>query len=149
MFFKKKNEFGRTMIEMLGVLGVVGLLSVAAIQGYRFINLSLEISQIEDTLYKGLSLVNGKQITTLADLENFFKKARLAKGRNFSVEKVTCPDENEGSSNGRKCYGVRFSQLNKNIVEHFLNNPGPFTAIPNGATGLLLKFEIKRRGDLR
>lgn len=31
----KKNQFGRTMTEMLGVLAVIGVLSIGAISGYR------------------------------------------------------------------------------------------------------------------
>lgn len=34
MFFKKSNESGRSMIEMLGVLAIVGILSIGAIAGY-------------------------------------------------------------------------------------------------------------------
>ena len=31
-----KNQFGRSMVEMLGVLGVIGLLSIAGIEGYQY-----------------------------------------------------------------------------------------------------------------
>ncbi|MBQ3117130.1 MAG: hypothetical protein IJC11_02265, partial [Alphaproteobacteria bacterium] len=31
-----KNEIGRSMLEMLGVLAVVGVLSVGGIMGYKF-----------------------------------------------------------------------------------------------------------------
>ena len=31
----KKNEFGRSMVEMLGVLAIIGVLSVGGITGYR------------------------------------------------------------------------------------------------------------------
>ncbi len=32
----KKNQSGRSMVEMLGVLAIIGVLSVAAIAGYRY-----------------------------------------------------------------------------------------------------------------
>ena len=31
-----KNQFGRSMVEMLGVLGLIGLLSIAGIEGYQY-----------------------------------------------------------------------------------------------------------------
>ena len=33
---QKMNEIGRSMVEMLGVLTVIGVLSIGAIQGYRY-----------------------------------------------------------------------------------------------------------------
>ena len=144
MFFKKKSEFGRTMIEMLGVLGVVGLLSIAAIQGYRFINLSLETSLIEDTVYKGASLIESKQINSLEDLENFFKKTRMGMGRKYDVYTIDCPTRKRGVF----CYALEFNQLSENIVDHFLNDGGPFTARSTGSTNLTLIFEYKRREPL-
>ena len=144
MFFKKKNEFGRTMIEMLGVLGVVGLLSIAAIQGYRFINLSLEISLIEDTIYKGASLIESRQINSLTDLENFFKKTRMGMGREYVVENIDCPTKKRGIF----CCALKFSHLSKNIVDHFLNDGGPFTVKSTAPTNLTLIFEVKRREPL-
>ena len=33
---RKINELGRSMVEILGVLAVVGVLSLGAIQGYRY-----------------------------------------------------------------------------------------------------------------
>lgn len=33
---KKNNQLGRSMVEMLGVLAIIGVLSVTAITGYRY-----------------------------------------------------------------------------------------------------------------
>ena len=33
---KKNNQLGRSMVEMLGVLAIIGVLSVTAIAGYRY-----------------------------------------------------------------------------------------------------------------
>lgn len=50
---KTKNQFGRSMIEMLGVLAIIGVLSVGGIAGYskamrkqRFNNLRNQVSHI-------------------------------------------------------------------------------------------------------
>ena len=32
----RKKEFGRSMVEMLGVLAIIGVLSVGGIAGYRY-----------------------------------------------------------------------------------------------------------------
>ena len=34
VFFMKTNQFGRSMVEMIGVLAIIGILSVGAIAGY-------------------------------------------------------------------------------------------------------------------
>lgn len=34
--YDKKNEFGRSMVEMLGVLAIIGILSISGITGYSY-----------------------------------------------------------------------------------------------------------------
>ncbi len=144
MLLKKKTDLGRTMIEMLGVLGVVGLLSMAAIQGYRYLNLHFELSQIEDAVYKGIALVESRQINKISDLEAFFEKTKMGMGREFYVEKVDCSTEKRGVH----CCALVFPNINKNVVSHFLDDSGPFTASSEGSTNLTLTFEVKRREPL-
>ena len=35
-FQPKRSQFGRSMLEMLGVLAIIGLLSVAALAGFTY-----------------------------------------------------------------------------------------------------------------
>ena len=63
MKFKNENQSGRSMVEMLGVLAIIGVLSVAGISGYRmamnkhqaneWINLwNLSITEFKGDFYK-------------------------------------------------------------------------------------------------
>ncbi len=140
MILKKLQETGRTMVEMLAVLGVVGLLSVAGIQGYRYLNLQFELSLIEDTIYKSIALIDSKQIRSIGELEAFYQKARMGLGRAYTIEEVTC----ETQKRGTHCYAIHFANLHKNIVMHFMNDAGPFTATSSGNTQLTLTFKAKK-----
>jgi len=46
----KTNEFGRSMIEMLGVLAIVGVLSVAGISGYARAMEKYKINKVKDEM---------------------------------------------------------------------------------------------------
>lgn len=45
----KKNEYGRSMVEMLGVLAIVGVLSVMGILGYRIAMRRYQANEIANT----------------------------------------------------------------------------------------------------
>ena len=46
----KKNEYGRSMVEMLGVLAIVGVLSVMGILGYRIAMRRYQANEIANTV---------------------------------------------------------------------------------------------------
>lgn len=48
MFFKKSSEYGRSMIEMLGVLAIVGILSVGAIAGFQKAMMKHKINKLTE-----------------------------------------------------------------------------------------------------
>ena len=47
MKITKNNQFGRSMVEMLGVLAIIGVLSIGAIAGY---NKAMEKHKINKTI---------------------------------------------------------------------------------------------------
>lgn len=47
---KKNNQYGRSMVEMLGVLAIVGVLSVGGIAGYIKASHQLRTNQLKDDL---------------------------------------------------------------------------------------------------
>ena len=49
---KKKNESGRSMVEMLGVLAIIGVLSIGGITGYSTAMRKYQANQIIDAAYK-------------------------------------------------------------------------------------------------
>ena len=50
--FKKKNETGRSMVEMLGVLAITGVLSIGGIAGYTLSMRRHRANQVVDALNK-------------------------------------------------------------------------------------------------
>ena len=66
---KKEKSFGRSMVEMLGVLAVIGVLSVGGIAGYRMaINRyhANEIAQLASLLHQTAMSANGGTGITMA-----------------------------------------------------------------------------------
>jgi len=45
-----KNESGRSMVEMLGVLAVIGVLSIGGIAGYRYAVKQMSLNQLSEVL---------------------------------------------------------------------------------------------------
>lgn len=52
MFLKKKSEQGRSMVEMLGVLAIIGVLSIGGIAGYSLAMRRYRANQIVDAVNK-------------------------------------------------------------------------------------------------
>ena len=50
--FRRKSESGRSMVEMLGVLAIVGVLSIGGIAGYTLSMRKYRANQIADALNK-------------------------------------------------------------------------------------------------
>lgn len=49
---KKFSQLGRSMIEMLGVLAIIGVLSIGALAGYSYAMQKYRVNEIIDTMYK-------------------------------------------------------------------------------------------------
>ncbi|MBQ8750701.1 MAG: hypothetical protein IJZ30_03595, partial [Alphaproteobacteria bacterium] len=63
----KSNENGRSMIEMLGVLAIVGVLSVGGIAGYGKAMQNFKINKLKDQIYT----VSGNIMTTFVNEKNY------------------------------------------------------------------------------
>ena len=59
MFFKKKSESGRSMVEMLGVLAIIGVLSIGGIAGYTLSMRRYRANQVLDAVNKYALVVYG------------------------------------------------------------------------------------------
>ena len=57
--FKKKNENGRSMVEMLGVLAIIGVLSIGGIAGYTLSMRRHRANQVVDLVNKYGTVVYG------------------------------------------------------------------------------------------
>lgn len=63
----KKNELGRSMVEMLGVLAIIGILSVAGVGGYSLAMNRYRANQIFDIASRIKSSTTGGGISSATD----------------------------------------------------------------------------------
>lgn len=60
---KKQNEFGRSMLEMLGVLAVIGILTISSISAYDFARNTIGLNKLSEVMnYLALSIQEEKPI---------------------------------------------------------------------------------------
>ena len=69
MFLKKKLESGRSMVEMLGVLAIIGVLSIGGIAGYTLSMRRYRANQVLDAANKYALIVYGACQKALLDGE--------------------------------------------------------------------------------
>ena len=79
---QKKSQFGRSMIEMLGVLAIIGVLSIASISGYSQAMFKHQLNQH----FESFSLLLNNAITLLPNLQRDYGKG-LLNGDNENISK--------------------------------------------------------------
>lgn len=72
--YRTTSEKGRSMVEMLGVIGVIGMLTIGGVAGYQYAMGRYEAHQITDAMTKAKALTATKQIKTDADLILFVER---------------------------------------------------------------------------
>lgn len=72
-----KMQFGRSMIEIIGVLTIMGMLGIVGMMSYNSINSSYTVNQITDGVKKLQTLVVSRQVRSAHDVKTFLKKANI------------------------------------------------------------------------
>ena len=88
---KNTNESGRSMVEMLGVLAIIGVLSIGGIAGYTMAMNKYQANEIVNTIVQG-AVVCRTQSTT-GDIAS---KVDLDT-TNGLLSALTCTNTNEGT----------------------------------------------------
>ncbi|MBQ6854508.1 MAG: hypothetical protein IJO11_03585, partial [Alphaproteobacteria bacterium] len=73
----KINELGRSMVEMLGVLAIVGVLSVAGVGTYQYASTAYQAGKVQDVLGKAKTLAQTDSRASHALEVNRFIKSAL------------------------------------------------------------------------
>ncbi|MBQ6854541.1 MAG: hypothetical protein IJO11_03765, partial [Alphaproteobacteria bacterium] len=73
----KINELGRSMVEMLGVLAIIGVLSVAGIATYQYALTAYQAGKVQDVLGKAKTLAQTDSRASHALEVNRFIKSAL------------------------------------------------------------------------
>ena len=68
MIKNQYNENGRNMVEMLGVLAVIGVLTIGGFAGYKYAMIRHQVNEITDTISK-MVVVADSQITSTGDYD--------------------------------------------------------------------------------
>ncbi|MCT4552124.1 MAG: hypothetical protein N4A44_00485 [Alphaproteobacteria bacterium] len=55
---KKKNQYGRSMIEMLGVLGIMAIITVLGLSAYKLVNRNIKMNRLKSDIQKIVMQVN-------------------------------------------------------------------------------------------
>ncbi|MBR4932577.1 MAG: hypothetical protein IKZ02_06075 [Alphaproteobacteria bacterium] len=73
----KFNEIGRSMVEMLGVLAIIGVLSVAGVGTYQYALTAYQVGKVQDVLGKAKTLAQTDSRASHALEVNRFLKSAL------------------------------------------------------------------------
>ncbi len=126
-----KSENGRSMIEMLGVLAIIGVLSVGGIAGYSKAMMKYRINKTIE------------QITLIAgNVRTFF-----ASQGNYDGVRCTCNNTScSGQSTGDGCPVIKKAKI---LPDEMItvNADGKITAITNPFGGLFFLYTIDKSKD--
>jgi Tfp pilus assembly protein PilE len=81
----KKNESGRSMVEMLGVLAIIGVLSIGGIAGYTLAMNRYRANEVLDTAAK-LAIVSMSNASKSAALSDIGLDGDNVAGTTFTAE---------------------------------------------------------------
>lgn len=119
MKIKTQNQSGRSMVEMLGVLAVIGVLSSAGIYGYSYAMDQYKYNtylKLIDTVAMSVAIENGKGADSI-----------FLSGMNGDIE---------GSLKWCSSYGTEWCAKQKENGESFHLTPAESGATSNGKTGV-------------
>ncbi len=88
----KVTDFGRSMVEMLGVLVMIGLIGITSIMGFRYGMNVYKAYRIQETATQIRSLVEASQITT-EDRAVVFLKRTPMRGYGVNVSEIDVADK--------------------------------------------------------
>ncbi len=110
-----ENEKGRTLVEMMGVISIISLLSITSIGGYNYLTSKWKISGIEDALLKTILVVEGSQVKTMNAFDRFL--AQSMRGTNASSSQIqSCALK---TRRNKYCYRITFEDLDSRIISYF------------------------------
>ena len=70
---KNINESGRSMVEMLGVLAIIGVLSIGGIAGYTMAMNKYQANEIVNTIIHGAVYCRTKDYTTQTTIKDYIE----------------------------------------------------------------------------
>ena len=112
-----KQEQGRSMVEVIGVISIIGLLTMATIHTWGYLNALFVSQRVSDIVLKSVLAINTGVVDDADDLKRFYQ--RYLPEYNVSRTEKEC--ENKKKKNDCT-YLVVFSDLNPKIVSRMVND---------------------------
>ena len=109
----KNQEKGRTLVEMMGVISIISLLSITSIGGYNYLTSKWKISGLEDALLKMVLVVDGSQVKTIKALDRFLVQSMKGFDASAAISVTGCLSRKSKPKQGGKKY-ERFSEACRN-----------------------------------
>ncbi len=109
--YSSASESGRSMIEMLGVLVIMGLLAVGGIWGYQYATNTYRAGQIQDVMAQAKALTVSRRTASEEALLTFLDKTAVA-GFNPTVGIAETADAN---ARIQRVYSITLDLLNEGI----------------------------------
>lgn len=106
-----KQEKGRSMVEMLGVIFIIGVLTMATVNVWGYVNALFAGQRFSDTVLKSILAINGGSIHDEAGLTRFYK--RYLPEYNVSGSTVLC--ENKKFEDDCRCT-VTFTGVKDRLI---------------------------------
>ena len=112
-----KQEKGRSMVEVIGVISIIGLLTMATIHTWGYLNALFASQRVNDIVLKSVLAINTGVIDDADALKRFYQKYLPE----YRVSKTEQKCQNEKKKDD--CvYTVVFSDLNPKIVSRMVND---------------------------
>ena len=112
-----KKENGRTMVEMIGVISVVCLLTVVTVQTWGYLSSLFASQRVNDIVLKSILAVNSGAVVEANDLKRFYNK--YLPEYNISSVARTCRNQKRKND----CtYTVEFLGVNPKIVARMVHD---------------------------
>ena len=132
----KFNEHGRSMVEILGVLVIIGILSIGGMAGYEYAYSSYQASQIQDAVSKAkLIAKQGGRKSRFSSVKKFVEET-LGK-----YKSITGTDEShplvtyENDEYTIFIYGVSNGICEKLVAKHEVFNSMGISVSPQECSG--------------
>ena len=122
----KQLERGRSMIEMLGVLMIIGILSLIGIWTYDYASKYYESNKIQDVIARSKALSDVNQSSThIYEVERFLRQNAPRYAPKVQQEEV----RNSSNDNSKMTYTVTLQQVQENVCKMEFNNESSFESM--------------------
>ena len=122
----KQLERGRSMIEMLGVLMIIGILSLIGIWTYDYASKYYESNKIQDVIARSKALSDVNQSSThIYEVERFLRQNAPRYAPKVQQEEV----RNSSNDNSKMTYTITLQQVQENVCKMEFNNESSFESM--------------------